>query len=349
MAFSNGAPVTAATVEYSLERAVALASFQRLARGIADVSSSGATVTITLSSPDGSLSARLTAPLFCVVPEDTPYVQQTAPLASAGPYQLTYWNDSAAAGMLFASAVRNPGYNGTRPSNADTIEWYAYQPQNAAGALAAEAGTIDLAGVPSSEAQRLGTAYGPGATPQRFFAYSGLVSWYVATNTTRLYANEKLRQAVAHAVDRTAITGSILTPYEGQPTDEMVPGAITGSRDDSIFPLTADPTTAGARATEGGVTPTSRAAVRLIHRSTPTQAAIAAHVQAVLEPLGFDVTLAALSPAAYVSELSAGTSWGPRAVRVGSRLRRPARHPRCAARQLRARRRKHCTLQRPGR
>ena len=298
MAFSNGAPVTAATVEYSLERAVALASFQRLARGIADVSSSGATVTVTLSSPDGSLPARLAAPVFCVVPEGTPYVQQASPLPSAGPYQLLTWNEPAAEGTVFATAVRNPGYNGTRPSNADSIEWYSYAPQNAAGALAAEAGTIDVAGVPPSEAARLGTS-------PRFRAYSGLVSWYLAANTTRLYANEKLRQAVAYAVDRTSITSSVLTAYEGLPTDELVPAAMTGSRNDSVFPLTADPATAAARAAEGGVTSTTRASVRLIHRSSPTQAAIAAHVESVLEPLGFDVEVAAFSQT-FFAELSAG-------------------------------------------
>jgi len=299
--FSDGQPLDAAAMAASIQRALQVSPFAFVdGAGIASVGSSPGTVTVTLTAPDASLPARLAMPIFCAVPTGTPLAKQTTPFPSSGPYRLDAYTP---AGPTIATASRNPAYVGTRPSNPDAITWELKSAAD--GSAAAEANTIDVAGADPAQASRLASSY-----PTRFSADATNTVQFLAANTTRGFANENLRRAVAYALDRTNITTNILTPFAGSPTDELVSPALTGSRNDSVFPLTADATTATSLAAAGGVTPTSRMAVALYIANNVLSNAVGTYVKSVLQPLGFDVTVSAFTSGQFFTKLStAGEPW----------------------------------------
>ncbi len=301
--FSDGQPLDAAAMAASIQRALQVSPFAPVdGADIASVVPGSGTVTVTLTAPHGSLPARLAMPIFCAVPSGTPLAKQTTPFPSSGPYRLDTFT-TGPAGTTIASAVRNPGYVGLRPSNANAIQWVFLSPAD--GSTQAENGTVDLAGADPTQVSRLASSY-----PTRFAVDPALVVQFLAANTSRGFANQNLRRAVAYALDRTSITSSVLSPFQGSPTDELVSPVAAGSRDDSVFPLTADTATASSLAAAGGVTPSTRMAVALYVPNNAASNALGAYVQGALAPLGFDVTVSSLSFGQFFTRIAtAGEPW----------------------------------------
>ena len=125
-------PVTAATIAYSIERALSpglgegtpgiemlgdVVGARDFHAGrtehVSGISVSGNTLRIRLVAPAGDFLARLSTPYFAAVPEGTPIVSggvQDHPIPSAGPYyvKLSWQNE-------LTVLERNPNYTGPRP------------------------------------------------------------------------------------------------------------------------------------------------------------------------------------------------------------------------------------------
>ena len=134
----SNAPVTAAAVRFSVERALsarlrsaspgirflgdvvgARAFNAGTAKRVRGIHVSGDTISFTLTRPSKDFLDRLSLPFFCVVPMDTPLVQGgVQPLAppSAGPYYMSdRWNGE------YMILKRNPSYSGRPPARLDAI------------------------------------------------------------------------------------------------------------------------------------------------------------------------------------------------------------------------------------
>src|SRR5439155_882649 len=81
-------------------------------------------------------------------------------------------------------------------------------------------------GVPFSMVAALQFEYGGPGRTRRFFTHTRLGVEYLALNTARpAFANSNLRQAVAYAVDRSAIAAIAGT----RASDDLIPPGIPGA------------------------------------------------------------------------------------------------------------------------
>lgn len=254
-------PVRAQNFEFALERVLnpAMASpGEVFFRDIASIESSpdGATLTITLDEPAGDFLARLTMPFSCPLPTSTPIAPNgiQAPVPSGGPYYISRWVHKS-----LIEVKENPNYTGPRPHNFDTIR---IQIGNALETikLNIQTGATDFGDIPPAAHEELQTQYGPGspaaaAGHQQYFSYSAPTVLYLAMNHDRpLFGvdpldpdnpngNVKLKQAVNHAIDRTAMAA--LRGFDAAtPTDQHLPFGVTGFRDAPIYPNSPDLITA---------------------------------------------------------------------------------------------------------
>jgi ABC-type transport system substrate-binding protein len=131
---------------------------------------------------------------------------------------------------------------------------------------------------------RQGLARTPG--DPRYFAEPLPVVHYIAFNASRpLFANRRLRLAVARALDR----GALAQIREAIPTDRLLPPTVKDYRDRAVFPLDGDP--ASARALLAG----RRAiAMMAVQAGCADCLQIAQAVTAQLAPLGIEVRVRAM-------------------------------------------------------
>jgi ABC-type transport system substrate-binding protein len=115
-----------------------------------------------------------------------------------------------------------------------------------------QAGTADYAvdgEVSTSDAPILAARYGPESPAakrgdQRYFVNAEPQLDFLALNTHRSpFANERLRQAVNYAIDRTALDrlGDPGSPLPEHPTDHYLPPGVPGYSYVRTYPLTPDP------------------------------------------------------------------------------------------------------------
>jgi peptide/nickel transport system substrate-binding protein len=270
----SGAPVTAQTFKYTLERALSrrlkspaalfladIVGFDAYRAGrtrhLAGVSVRGNQLVIRLRSPAGDLPARLAFPNFCPVPIGTPAEATGIVPPSAGPYYIaSYVPDH------LILLKRNPNYHGPRPRRPAEIEYrIGLSGDRATAAVAAGRADYVADGIAPEARPRLSTRYGPESAAarqgrQRYFVgpFAGIA--YLALNTSRpLFANARLRRAVSYAVDRTALAGEEVRAtdrpgiFAGNPFDHYLPPAVPGSPAGHVYPLR--PNVAKARALAG--------------------------------------------------------------------------------------------------
>ena len=215
------------------------------ARHIAGVQAHGNKLTIRLTHPAPDLPARIAIPLFCAVPTDMPFEPVRGPIPSAGPYYIA--STTPRQGFVL---LRNPNYHGSRPRRLRRIDVRIGVPHAVAQV---EASHLDYAidGVPAQEAGLLERRYGRGSAParkgrQRYFVNRMLEVDYIQLNTKRpLFANPRMRRAVAYAVDRRALAAVGGTFFAAAAPAEMyLPPGTPGFRDARVYPLTRDLVTA---------------------------------------------------------------------------------------------------------
>jgi peptide/nickel transport system substrate-binding protein len=267
----SGAPVTAQTVRYSVERALSprLAGPARRGRvaplhgrGVLDdvvgaeafesgrakhirgLTASGNKLTFALEAPAPDLLARLAMPFFCVVPQNTPVAEGVRTVPAAGPYYVKSFVPDQKIVL-----ERNPNYQGSRPHQLKEIEVTLGEPR-AQTVAQIENARVDysLDGVPTAAAARLNERYGPGsaaarAGKQQFFVNPTLQNFYLALNTSRrAFSDVKRRRAVNYVIDRRVLA-VLLTRFgiSARATDQHLPPPMPGFRNTSVYPSIADP------------------------------------------------------------------------------------------------------------
>jgi hypothetical protein len=187
---------------------------------------------IKLVQPAGDFLARLTMPFFQAIMTDMPITPDGLSVyPSAGPYFIS----SRVPGSS-QTLQRNPYYGGSRPANADQIQ-YTIGTTLAAQELRVINGETDLGGFPPADAASLAATYGVNTANGQFHVDPQNTVWYVNLNTSRPPFNDlNLRKAVNYAVDRPLLAAQ-LGAYAGTPTDQILPPGIPGYRDANIYPL----------------------------------------------------------------------------------------------------------------
>jgi ABC-type transport system substrate-binding protein len=252
-------PVTAATFRYAIERTLSpyaqnypwfdpgilgVAAYREAVEAgrpahVSGIRARGMTLSITLAKPSGELPARLTLPRFCPVPLSTPLDpgRVVGPVPGDGPYYYA----SVEAGRLVL--LRNPGYGGDRPRRAARIVIADDVPTPEAVALV-DRGELDY--LPNDFAGptavlgpdgKLASLFGPGSAAaragrQRFHLHTQPMFDTVVFNTRRpLFRSRRMRQAVAYAVDRTAMARA----FWDRPSGRVV--QLPGYGPGTVYPL----------------------------------------------------------------------------------------------------------------
>jgi DNA-binding SARP family transcriptional activator/ABC-type transport system substrate-binding protein/streptogramin lyase len=205
---------------------------------VSGVSAHGDTLIIRLVRPAGDLPERLALPEFCAVPANLPTVPHGLPypIPSAGPFYLA--DRSSDAFVL----KPNPNYHARRPRRLDAI---VYRTGVDVGKAAAQLGqgrldymqAGDLALGPQTDAAR--------AAGQRYRLTANNWTERLALNTSRpLFANPRLRRAVAYALDRRALAHALHGGELQLPTSQLLPPNLPRSAAGHRYPLSADLRTA---------------------------------------------------------------------------------------------------------
>jgi peptide/nickel transport system substrate-binding protein len=244
--FSDGAPVTAANYKYAIDRDASSTLLSPVdgfvndvkgwqngiaPNGVRGITASGDTLTIRLTTPDGSLLPKLAMPFFCPIERAPPFYvggkwvdsEVTAPYPAAGPYYM-----AARDVGLDIVLQRNPYYVGRRPHEASTI--VIGMNTSTVGAYdGVSTGTYaaDLNGNPEPS-QNLQLSKQFGFDKSRFWVHPALITSYLAMNTSRqVFRRARVRRAVNYALDRPALIkiGGYLS---GTPTVQVLPKALTG-------------------------------------------------------------------------------------------------------------------------
>jgi peptide/nickel transport system substrate-binding protein len=270
--FSTGAPVTARSFAYTINRILhptmkspRATTFEDIvgARGVIDGKATGAsgvvargrTLTIRLTRPVGDFTARLVD--LCVVPDTVPIDAEgaKAPVPGAGPYYIAEYVPGRRVVL-----ERNRFYRGERPHHVD--RFVVDLSADAATLLdRVDRGELDYAWVPNqdlaSRALELRRKYG--INKARFFVVPANNLRMFVLNTERpLFRNNvRLRQAVNFAVDRPALLRE-RGPLAGYLTDQYLPPRMPGFRNERVYPLKG-PDLARARALARGNTRTGKA------------------------------------------------------------------------------------------
>jgi peptide/nickel transport system substrate-binding protein len=258
----------------------------------------GDTLSISLVRPAPDFMSRFAMVFFAAVPENLPIDPagvKTPP--GAGPYYIAEFSGSKP--ILIR---RNPHYGGNRPQRWDEI--ILNQNVNVQTSyLQVRRGEIDLdmAGLPPAAHTELTKNYG--INKGRYFVNPGLITQYIALNTTRpLFKDLKTRQAVAYAINRTALF-RVAGLNAGRPNDQILPPGLPGYQPVEIFPNTPD--VAKAKALMGGRT----AKAVLYAGNDPISTPQAEIIRQNLKAIGIEVTVKRLPFAVQITK--AGTRGEP--------------------------------------
>jgi ABC-type transport system substrate-binding protein len=256
---------------------------------VSGISVDGDRVTFTLNDVAPDFLSRVAMPFFCAIPTDTPISSKgEATIPMAGPYYV----DQYVPGRSIV-LKRNPNYTGGRPANLDEMR-YTVGVDPRQGLLQIERGQADWAadGLPPAAHARLFEEWGPDSDnakngKQRYFVNETLVFRYLALNTTRdLFKDEKLRRAVAHAIDRPALIRQ-RGAHAGKPTDQYLPPGIPGFKDEQIYSVEG-PDLEKAKELAGGRNKGTAVMYTCNESPCPETAQI---VQANLKEIGIDVEI----------------------------------------------------------
>lgn len=310
--FSDGRPLRAADVKYSLERIARPGSGSLGADLLAPVSGYAAfragaaelsgvqvlapgAVRVTLDAAWAVLPEVLAAPVFGVVPRAAVEAAPPAPAfaerpVGSGPFRL-----AARRGPTLV-LVATPG----SPARVARLEITRFSDQRSAYRAFA-AGRADWARVPPDEVEEAARRFGSGA----FRPYAGAL-YYGFNLRSPTFADVRFRQAVMRAVDRRAIADAV---YHGtvRPLESVagVGGSGAGERRPACAGCRYDPGAARALLRQafptGAVPP-----VTIDYDDDPSQAAVARAVEANLRAVGIPVVRQAHDAGAYDDFLLSG-------------------------------------------
>ncbi len=205
--FHDGSAMDAEDVKFSLDRARAEDSTnaqKALFSAIADVTvSDPLTVVVTLSEPNGSLLFNLAWGDAVIVAPESVETLKTSPIGT-GPYRFGEWIQGDRVDL-----VRNPNYWGTVPPLTGATIKFISDPTAAFAAMMAEdIDAFDNFPAPENVAQF--------EADPRFQVIVGSTEGETILSTNNDQApfdNPKVREAIAHAIDRSAIIDGAMFGY----------------------------------------------------------------------------------------------------------------------------------------
>ncbi|MGH1481977.1 MAG: ABC transporter substrate-binding protein [Geminicoccales bacterium] len=222
----------------------------------------------------------------------------TDPLAESGPYLRKEWKPKEKTVL-----VRNPDWKGEAPVF-DTIEILPIDDENTAE-IAFEAGEIDFTRVSLGSVERFRGDVPNGGT---LLEYPSLFYVWLGMNVEHpLLQNEKLRQAIQHAIDVPSILEAAYFGAAEASTGIIAPGLI-GHREQGMVPAAADFEKAAALLAESGESDVSLT-LDVINKTSFTTAAQV--IQATLSTIGINVEINVHEAATFwtLGDESAGERW----------------------------------------
>ena len=252
--FNNGEPVRANAFQRAINRVLQPvvhspgAIFMRDIVGADDVLSGrkktargviarGYTLVVRFKRPAPNFIARTTLPFFCAVPPWLPVSDEgIGEIPSAGPYHVDKYR--AKEGILIR---RNRFYGGERHVHLNGFDVNLRGGTPAELLRSIDRGEADwgwmAAGVFTTSGLDFKTKYR--LCRSRFCVRPGLTLRMLAFNSSRpLFRNNpRLRQAINFALNRRALVESSYGPVVSTATDQLLPHAVPGFRDASIYPL----------------------------------------------------------------------------------------------------------------
>lgn len=304
--FSNGEPLTAADVAFSLNR-ILTKSFNSPQYGnftyISGATATGNAVTITTKSPSPTLLSFLTT--LSIVPQA--YVQQVGNTAfnlhpiGSGPYTLANWTQGSS-----VTLAANPHYWGGKPLYKTVV--FEAVPSDATRVANIESGQANIAMqlTPDNAVQLSGSATVKVlAYPTERVAYLGLNA--LGNTPTK---SVDIRKAIAYAIDYPSLIKKLESGY-AKPVREVLTPASFGYTT-AVPGYKYDPKKAKALlAASGDPHPVMTFATSPSYPSTLIQA-----IQANLQAVGMTVNIVNTTQATYLKKVQSPThTWG--SIRYG--------------------------------
>jgi peptide/nickel transport system substrate-binding protein len=252
--FSNGDPLTAYDVKYSVDRQLGIHDPNgpsSLLDNVDDVETHGAReVVFHLKSPDATFPYKLATPAAAIVDHKV-YARTSTykgyKTLGSGPYTLTSWKPGSQA--VFS---RNTHYKGAYTLHNSRIV-LRFFPTSAAMVRALKAGSVDLVSRSMTPAQIASFQDNPSANINLVEAPGSEIRYLVFNMTDPTVRKPAVRKAIAQVVDRQALVRDVYA-RTSQPLYSMVPQGIVGHTN-SFFNLYGEPSAAAARTTlsEAGI------------------------------------------------------------------------------------------------
>ncbi|WP_328882746.1 ABC transporter substrate-binding protein [Streptomyces sp. NBC_00299] len=247
--FSNGDPVTADDVKYSIDRARALKADSgvfALLSTIDTVETRGdREVIFHLKTADATFPFKLSTPVAGIVDPDIyakDKLRDGFELDGSGPYtlQAEVKNDE----LVSAVFTKNPDYKGSLTVSNDKVELRNFADADEMG-TALDKGDIDLMTRTMSPEQIQKLSADSDDTVD-LVDMSGLEIRYLAFNTNDASVRTKaVRQAMAQVIDRGELVSKVYGS-QAEPLYSLVPASITG-HSNAFFNKYGDPSTAKAK------------------------------------------------------------------------------------------------------
>lgn len=280
--FSDGTPLTAKDVAYSLDRSrTSDGAFSFLLSPIASVTAKDdKTVEIVTSEPSATLLPGLSSWVASIVPADLDGKSAedffAAPVGS-GPFAFGEWVRGQ-----YLSLKRNPSYWQDGKPLLDSVRWNTVPDANTRVSQV-QAGQADVASdIPFSQVDSLKNA--ADVTAADFPAnYTSVV---IFNESFEPFADVHVRRAIAQAIDRNAVTTSALFG-SGEAACSLVPPTMPYSANENCLPF--DLTAAKAEMAKSAYP--DGFAVDLTIDNQPASSTVAQIIQAQLAELGITVTI----------------------------------------------------------
>jgi peptide/nickel transport system substrate-binding protein len=284
---------------------------------ISGIEAKGLTLAFHLTKPNATFLSILAMPWLGAVKPNMPYTKTSGGVLrypSGGPY---YIATNHLRGLVVLK--RNPYYHGVRPANPNEIVIHSYPYSNGEAALLQiekDQVDYDMAGVPAPDVQAVAQKYGGPNKSQFHVGTETCLDFVEALNTNRPPTNDvRVREALNYAIGRMPII-SLLGPYAGTPTDQVIPPGVNGYKKLNVYPN--NPNVAKAEQVGGGAL--QNAAPLNIYYNPASQFATgeAELEQSEIQQIGLTANLMKANPQDYYGLLETkGTPWNIAHMGVG--------------------------------
>lgn len=306
--FSDGSPVTAEDLKYSIDYTVKEPSVGFSFIGPESTKVVGArSIDITPTKPNLRLAEQINHPSYAILKTGSdPFTDLSASVCT-GPFKVQSYVPEQQ-----LVVVKNENYWGT-PAKLDKITFRFY-PDDTTRALALQNGEVDMIadvplGILSSIESQAGVEIVRAPVGNTTLMYLARRN---ADGTPRLLADPLLRKAVAASIDREAFVKGVLAG-NAEVIPHVAPPAVLGTHADKVKGIPYDPDEAGTLLDQAGWT---RAGTGVRTKDgQPLKVSIiyaridlttAEFVQAQLRKVGFDAEVLQLDAGAYRARLDSG-------------------------------------------